>query len=81
MKKISVLESAAQYLTPKQAKEKFIAGEQYEADGKDIQRAAEGLYEAGKVRGWLWGVAAMGVAWVATSVINKIEEEFKADKG
>ena len=79
MQKITA--SKIDYLTLKEVEKKFVSGETYEADGASIKHAAKGLYEAGKLRGWLFGAAAMGVAWLASSVINKLEEEFKADKG
>ena len=78
-KKITV--SKSEYLTLKEVEEKFASGETYEADGASIKKAAKGLFEAGKLRGWLYGASAMGIAWLAVSILNDVEEEFKADKG
>jgi hypothetical protein len=75
--KITVNPNVDKFLGLKEVKEKFVDDTIYEVSGADIKRASKGLYEAGKLKGWLYGAAAIGVAWVANSVIGYLEKEFE----
>lgn len=73
--------SVKKYLSASEVRSKVQSDVIYEVSGQTIKDCADGLFEAGKLRGWLYGAGAMAIAWAATEALDWLENKFKNDKG
>ena len=77
--KINVSKNVTKYLGLKEVREKFDSDVVYEATGEQIKDCAQGLFEAGKLKGWLYGAGTVFIAWAACEAIDWLDQKFKKE--